>query len=73
MQQFSAYQISELKKAILNLRLDLKALEERYQCASADFYAAFSRGETEDSEDALLWAGLYEMLRDNEARLAKMQ
>lgn len=72
-QQFIAYQMTELKKAILNLRLDLKDLEARHQCSSADFYAVFSRGEAEDSEDALLWAGLYEMLRDNEARLAEMQ
>lgn len=72
-QQFIAYQIAELQKAILNLRLDLRTLEERYQRTSADFYAAFSEGEIEDSEDALLWAGLYEMLCDNEARLAELQ
>lgn len=72
-QQAAVYQISELNKAILNLRLDLKELETRYQRSSKDFYAAFSRGEVEDSEDLLFWAGLCEMLYENEAQLAALR
>ena len=38
----------------LNLRLDLKELETRYQRSSEDFYAVFGRGEVEDSGYAAL-------------------
>ena len=65
--------ITELKSAILNLRLDLKVFEERYGRASVDFYEEFSRGAGGDSEEYLLWAGLYELLTENEQRLASLQ
>ena len=68
-----AYQSTELKKAILNLHLDLKALEEKHQRTSADFYAQFARGEMDDCEEYILWAGLYEMLIENQTRLASLQ
>jgi hypothetical protein len=67
------YQIMELNKAILNLHLDLKAFEEKYHRTSADFYTQFTRGEMDDSEDYILWAGLYEMLIENQTRLASLQ
>jgi len=68
-----AYQTTELKKAILNLHLDLKAFEEKCNRASADFYAQFTQGEMDDCEDYMLWAGLYEMLTENQRRLASLQ
>lgn len=72
-QNVITYQITELNKAILNLHLDLKTFEEKYHLTSADFYTQFMQGEMEDCEDYILWAGLYEMLLENQTRLATLQ
>jgi len=71
-QNIIAYQIAELQKGLMNIRLDLKQFEEKYKLSSADFYQQYTQGKTDDSEDAMLWAGLYEMLRDNESRLLEL-
>ena len=63
-----AYQISELRKVIINISLELKQLEERYKQTSDEFYHQYMQGQADDSEEMLLWAGLYEMLRDNEIK-----
>lgn len=68
-QNIIAYQIAELRKGVLNIRLDLKQFEEQYHQSTEEFYQQFEQGQTDDSEDAILWAGLYEMLQDNERRL----
>lgn len=67
------YQTTELNRAILNLHLDLKKFEKKYHRASADFYAQFVQGELDDGEDYIVWAGLYEMLTENQKRLASLQ
>jgi len=72
-QNFIAYQVTELNKAILNLRLDLKQFETRYQLLTQDFYQQFQHGLLEDSEDFIVWAGLYEMLEKNEKYLRQLQ
>ena len=71
-QNIIAYQIAELQKGLLNIRLDLKQFENKYQQSSEEFYQQFEQGETDDSEDVMLWAGLYEMLQDNERRLQEL-
>ncbi|XOF34256.1 MAG: hypothetical protein ACL93V_02880 [Candidatus Electrothrix sp. YB6] len=71
-QNIIAYQISEMQKSLLNIRLDLKSFEEKYNQSTETFYQQYEQGLTEDSEDAMLWAGLYEMLRDNERRLREL-
>lgn len=68
-----AFQVAELRKGLINIRLDLKQFEEKYQQTSADFYRRFEKGETDDNEDTILWAGLYEMLQDNELQLQDLQ
>ncbi len=72
-QNIVAYQIAELKRGILNLRLDLKGYEEKYHRSTADFYREFNRGQTEDTEDFIVWAGLHEMLEKNERRLRELE
>ncbi len=64
-QNIIAYQIAELKKAILNIRLDLEQFELQYQQSTEVFYESFTAGELEDTEDFIVWAGLYEMLLKN--------
>ncbi len=71
-QNIIAYQIAELQKSLLNIRLDLKGFEEKYKQPSEKFYHLYEQGQTDDSEDTMLWAGLYEMLRNNEERLREL-
>ncbi|RWX43537.1 hypothetical protein H206_02718 [Candidatus Electrothrix aarhusensis] len=71
-QNIISYQITELQKGIVNIRLDLKKFEEKYKQPTEEFYQQYTQGQTDDSEDAMLWAGLYEMLRDNENQLREL-
>ncbi len=72
-QNIIAYQITELKRGILNLRLDLKEYEEKHRLSTKDFYQQFSQGTVGDDEDHIIWAGLYEMLLTNEQRLQELE
>ncbi len=71
-QNIISYQIDELKKAVINIRLDLKEFERKYNLSSEEFYQRYTQGQNDDSEDAMLWAGLCEMLHDNESRLREL-
>ena len=71
-QNIIAYQIAELKHG-RNLRLDLMGFEEKYQLSTPDFYSEFSQGKTDDREDYMVWAGLYEMLNKNEEQLQGLE
>ncbi|MBD3308202.1 hypothetical protein GF339_17280 [candidate division KSB3 bacterium] len=66
------YHMAELKKAILNIRLDLRQFEDTYHTSTAQFYQQFQDGARDDREDFLRWAGLYEMLCENERRLQEL-
>ncbi len=68
-----AYQISELQKSILNLRLDLNELEQKYQMTSQEFQEKFSQGVLEDDADFMVWSGLYEMLCQNQLQLHELR
>ena len=65
-------QCQRLQKAILNLRLDLKVFEQKYQIKSEQFYQEFSQSILADEEDFMIWSGLYEMLSQNEIQLQKL-
>jgi hypothetical protein len=65
-------QVVRLQRAILNLRLDLKIFEQKYQITSEQFYQEFSQGILADEEDFMIWSGLYEMLSQNEIQLQKL-
>jgi hypothetical protein len=47
-------------EAIAALIRSLVVYEQRYQMSSADFYASYQRGKTEDSADFVEWAGDYQ-------------
>jgi hypothetical protein len=68
-----SYQISELQKGILNLRLDLKEFEQKYQMTSEDFQERFSQGLLGDDVDFMVWSGLYEMLCHNQMQLSELR
>lgn len=72
-QNMLAYQIAELQKGILNMRIDLQQFEAKYHLSTETFYEQFTDEKScGDSEDFLLWAGVYEMLQNNEARLREL-
>jgi hypothetical protein len=68
-----AYQISELKRGISNLMIDLKKFEDKYHLSSSEFFLEFQQGKTDDRQDNLVWAGLYEMLQENEQQLRELE
>lgn len=68
-QNFIAFQMAELKKAIVNIRLDLNQFEEQYRQSTEDFYEQFTAGRLDDREDFMIWAGVYELLRKNTREL----
>jgi hypothetical protein len=68
-----AYQIFELQKGIPNLRLDMKQFEEKYRMSTEEFYRRFEQGISGDSEDFIVWSGIYEMFRENEQRLRELK
>lgn len=72
-QNIIVYQIRELQKGILNLRLDLREFEEKYQMSSEEFYKQFSLGISGDNEDFIIWSGIYEMLRENEMKIRELR
>ena len=47
-------------EAIGALIRSLVVYEQRYQMSSADFYACYQGGKTEDSADFVEWAGDYQ-------------
>jgi chromosome segregation and condensation protein ScpB len=72
-QNIIAYQISELQKSILNLKLDLLEFEQKYQMSSTEFNQNFSQGLLGDSPDFMIWSGLYELLCQNQTQLQELQ
>ncbi len=67
------YQIQERQKSILNLKLDLKEFEQKYQMSSDIFYEQFSQGALGDEADFMIWSGLIEMLEQNKSELEELQ
>jgi len=72
-QNIIAYQIADLKKSILNIRLDLQQFEQKYLRTTEAFYRQFTAGIVDDTEDFIVWAGIYEMLQDNERQLENIR
>ena len=66
------YHMTELRKGMLNIRLDLKQFEDKYQLSSENFYRKFEGGKYDDREDFIIWAGLYEMFYENKLRLQEL-
>jgi hypothetical protein len=71
-QGFILYQISELQKSNLNIKLDLKAFETKYKMTSETFYKDFTQGELDDAEDFMIWSGLYEIFCQNKSQLNEL-
>ncbi|MGR3178977.1 MAG: hypothetical protein ACUZ8E_13065 [Candidatus Anammoxibacter sp.] len=67
------YEISELKKGIINMQIDLRQYENKYNLSSEGFSKKFESGELGDDEDYIIWAGIYEMFKNNKKRLLELE
>jgi len=72
-QNVIAHQLTELRRGILNLKIDMQVFEEKYRLSSQDFHKKFRQGEMGDEEDIITWAGLVEMIEENEKRLRELE
>ena len=67
------YQINLLQSEIINIRNDLDDLEKKYGMTSTKFYKLYKDKKTDDSEDMLMWVGLYEMFLENDKKIVALQ
>jgi len=67
------YQINLLQSEIINFRNDLDDLEKKYNMSSEKFYKLYKKNKTDDSEDTLIWIGLYEMFIENKKKIEDLQ
>jgi hypothetical protein len=58
---------------IFEAQLELQTFEKKYLYTTQQFYAEFQTGELSDSEDFMIWAGLYEMWQMNQQNLSALQ
>ena len=72
-QELIEYRTNELKRAIINIEIDLKKYEEKYGLTTEEFYEKYSKGDMEDSEDFMLWAGIYEMQLVDKQTLSELE
>lgn len=68
-----AFQISEFRRGIINLLVELHTFEEKYQLPSEEFYLQFQQGAMDDRHDFMVWAGLYELLQQNQRQLQELE
>lgn len=66
------YEISQLKKGINNIEIELKKFEKKYDIYSEEFYKKFEKGEFGDEDDYMIWSGIYEMLLQYKSKLSKI-
>jgi len=59
--KFIDFHINRIKREIAQMQNDLNVYEQKYNMPSEEFYRKFSAGQTDDSSDYLIWAGIYEM------------
>ena len=67
------YQVNQLKNGINNIEIDLREYEQKYQLSSNEFHSKFLNGELGDSDDFMVWAGIYEMQLANREKLNELE
>lgn len=67
------YERSELKRGIVNMKIDINNFEKKYSMSNEIFSNKFETGELGDEEDFMIWAGINEMLIKNEIKLSELE
>ena len=57
------------QREVARMQVDLASYEDQYNMPSDVFYNKFERGELEDSNDFILWSGIYEMQQNSKKKL----
>ena len=70
--KFMDFQKRRLKKEIALMKIDLINFEKKYNKKSEVFYSEFQEGNAGDSEDFLLWSGIFEMYLDSKNKLSTL-
>jgi len=70
--KFIDFHINRIKREIAQMQNELSAFEQKYNMPSEEFYRKFSAGQTDDSTDYLLWAGIYEMQMSCKQKLQEL-
>lgn len=60
---------NKIRQSISAIQVDLEEFEQKHGRTSKVFYAAYENGKSDDSEDSMIWAGLYERKLEQERRL----
>lgn len=69
---FLKYYLSQLKKGVKNIELDMIYFENKYSMKSKQFYNLFSHGKLGDETDYMQWSGEYEIWLDYKRRLKEL-
>ena len=70
--KFIEYHIHRIKREIAIMQRDLEEYEKQYGMSSDKFYEQFESGELGDSQDFIVWSGIYEMQMDCKQKLQKL-
>ena len=71
-EKFIEFHIKKLRREIARMQEDLDTYEKRYHKKSSKFYEEFEQGELDDSEDFILWSGIFEMQLNCKQKLKKL-
>ena len=71
-EKFFDYHVKKLKREIAAMQQDLDTYERLYNKKSSEFYSEFEQGKLDDSEDFILWSGIYEMQMNCKRKLQKL-
>jgi len=69
---FIEFHAKKLKREIISMQVDLDKYEQQYKLKSSEFFEQFEKGKLEDTQDFILWSGIYEMQLDCKQKLQKL-
>lgn len=70
--KFIEFHRKNTQREIVRMQTDLEVYELKYGMSSDAFYQSFEQGDLEDSNDFILWSGIYEMQQDSKKRLEEL-
>jgi hypothetical protein len=71
-EKFFEFHKNELKREISLMQIDLEDFEKKYLMKSDEFFEKFEKGQLGDSEDYIIWSGIYEMQSESKKKLSKL-
>lgn len=69
---FIEYHKKKAQREISRMQQDLDKFEEKYKMSSTIFFEQFESGKLDDSQDFILWSGIYEMQLASKQKLQEL-